>query len=745
MSLRANAATPAEVVPGTPPDARIAPAARPEVDRVEVLDGADELDELLCLSVQLLGCRIALVSVHDGEGQRVVAERGLGAGGQDSALLRGAGYDTPVLLVFDAAADARFRDDPLVREGVRFYAGFALFGPGGRMLGTLAVADPRPRAHLAPEALATLGRLGRVAARLLDRRALERKCRIAEQVAQADSSALIVFDASNEVTFANFSAQAAFGPAVAPGQSMQSLFPDELQPHPDAAAHWLASGHAGTEGASAAACELHVRDAAGEVRVVEAMRCTWLSGDDHGTALILRDASDPARPQRQQVLQDPLTGLANRDGLLAILAAMRSRGEPVGVALLGLDNFRAVNDTLGHSIGDTVLQVVASRLLAWLPAEACLARFGGDEFALAFPAAQAGSIEPQLHSMLRSLARPCEVDYQRVHIEACIGIAVEDAGDTTADAREGAPGARRASNELLARAGLAMQHAKRAGTGHVRRFSHDMRTEAIERRKLDLELRRAFRQGEFELHYQPQVDLASGCPTGAEALLRWRHPERGLLMPVAFIDALAQSALAPAVGRWILQRACMDAASWPRIAGRQLKVGVNLFPAQFNDEGLLDDVEHALGMSRLPAAQLELELTETIALRDDGVAERTLVRLRSRGMRVSYDDFGTGHASLSMLHRLPVNRVKIDRSFVRDAMTNRGDEAIVRSIALIARNFDMQVIAEGVETSCQAELLRDLGCQEVQGFLYSRALAPADFASWLDAHAGSGAGPYPTP
>src|SRR5690606_18267223 len=412
-------------------------------------------------------------------------------------------------------------------------------------------------------------------------------------------------------------------------------------------------------------------------------------------SLILRDVTEAGAAPRESraVRRDALTGLATREALFATIDSLRRRGARLGVALLGLDNFRAVNEALGHEVGDTVLQVVACRLMAWLPADAHLARFGSDEFAIVFPApSDRDDLEPRLQGLLREVARPCEIEQQRVHVEACIGLAFDEPGDATASVPDQC-----ASSGLLALAALALRHAKRGGSMQLRRFSPAMREEAVDRRHLDLDLRRAFRDGEFELHYQPQVDLASGLPSGAEALLRWRHPERGLLMPVAFIDALARSAIAPAVGTWILQQACRDAAGWPAPHGRGLKVGVNLFPAQFNDEALVEKVDAALAASGLPAGQLEIELTETIALREDGVAERTLLQLRRRGIRVSYDDFGTGHASLSMLHRLPVDRVKIDRSFVRDLVGSRGDKAIVRSITLIARNFDMEVIAEGVE------------------------------------------------
>ncbi|MHB8912090.1 MAG: putative bifunctional diguanylate cyclase/phosphodiesterase [Lysobacter sp.] len=737
------AGTPEEDARGT---ARNAP--KPAIRHPSTAEASDddgnEFDDLVCMASQLLDSPIALIALAEGEQFRMVAERGLGVAlvPREHAICRAVGYDTPLLVVPDAAADARFRDDPAVActDGVRFYLGIALIGSTGLLLGVLSVADRQPRASISDAFLATLERLARLATRLIERHAFERSNRIAEQIARADFSAVVVVNAVGAVTFANAAAQAVFGPAVAGGQPVAALFPAALQLDPDAVAGWLRTGASAAHDAGAASRELRVRATDGELRTLEAVRCAWLGDEDGETcitdsssvfALILRDITDRRRlPQRRRRAdqQDPLTGLPNRATLLTTLDALRARTATLGVALLGLNNFRAVNDTLGHAIGDAVLQVVACRLLARLPADAHLARFDGDEFVLVFADTAVETIEALLATMLRELARPCEVDHQRVHLEASIGLAMSDVGNGDGE------GDRVDGRELVARAGLAMQHAKRANGQQLRHFRPDMRTAAIDRRLLDLELRRASREGEFELHYQPQIDLATGLPTGAEALLRWRHPERGLLLPIAFIDALAHSAVALAVGRWVLQRACRDAAAWPEVGGRRLAVGVNLFPVQFDDEHLLDEVDHALVLSGLPPAQLELELTETIALHDDGVAEHALAQLRARGIRVAYDDFGTGFASLSMLHRLPVDRVKIDRSFVRNVMDNRGDEAIVRSIALIARNFDLEVIAEGVETLSQAEFLRTLGCQDVQGWLYSKALAPGDFDRWLADH-----------
>lgn len=569
-----------------------------------------------------------------------------------------------------------------------------------------------------------------------------RNGQVAEQIARVDFNPMVLVDTSGAVTFANAAAQTLLGMSIIRGQSLQTLFPSALQSDPDAVAGWLQAGVDRQRSESADTCELRARCGDDKLRTLEAAWCTWSAANGASAmAVVLRDVSRGARASRRgrnTAQTDPLTGLPNLSAILATIETLHKRRRPFGVALLGLDNFRLVNDTLGYAIGNAVLQVVACRLLARLPVDAHLARFGGDEFALVFPGSTSEAIETQLHAMLREIGRPCEINDQRIHVDAGIGLAMATVDDAAPRDRRDPSSVPAGASELVARAGLAMQQAKRLRSERVCRFEPGMRTEAIDRRKLDLELRRACKEGEFELHYQPQIDMTSGRPTGAEALLRWRHPERGLLAPVAFIDALAHSAVAPEVGRWILQRACRDAAAWPEVGGRPLSVAVNLFPVQFDDVRFLDEVDHALASSGLPAARLELELTETIALRNDGVAEHTLMQLRARGIRVAYDDFGTGYASLSMLHRLPADRLKIDRSFVSEMMKSPGNVAIVRSIALIASNFNLQVIAEGVETTSQADLLRQLGCNEVQGYLYSTPLAPADFDGWLAGHVEQG-------
>jgi EAL domain-containing protein (putative c-di-GMP-specific phosphodiesterase class I) len=289
-------------------------------------------------------------------------------------------------------------------------------------------------------------------------------------------------------------------------------------------------------------------------------------------------------------------------------------------------------------------------------------------------------------------------------------------------------------DELVSNADLALYDAKAAGGRILRLFVPQLRACAEARRKLDGELRRACTQNEFELHYQPQIGASDNAVAGAEALLRWRHPERGLLAPGVFIDTLAENAVAPQLGRWILKTACRTAAGWRKNDGTGPTIAVNLFPAQFRTGTLLQDVEEALAESGLPPEALELEITENIALDHDDSVLTPLVQLRARGVGIAFDDFGTGYASLSYLTRYPLTRIKIDRSFVSNIAEQPASEdtAIVRSIIAMANNLGLEVTAEGVESAAQAAFLRSEGCHDLQGYLFSRPVPGEEFSRFLD-------------
>ena len=684
--------------------------------------GGEEFMDLLSLAASLVGAPIATLAIGQGPDARLVAWRGLDSGkAPESPLFREAG---PVARAIDVRADPVHKDDPLVTgaPGIRFVLSLPVNGADGQCLGVLTVADTIARRRLSPTSDPLLAQVGRLAARLLERHQLQRRNRIAAQIMQADFSAVVVIDADAAVVFVNHAAETLFGGRARGmrGMPVEMLFPAHLQSDPDAAHAWL---H-GTASAPAARFSLQIQSG-GQRHTVEAARCAWPLTQGEGVALVLRDVTEQLR-QREELLRvalsDPLTGLPNRTAMLDALDEHLAGDARIGFALVGLDNFKAVNDTLGHETGDAMLHAVAERLQAALPYAGLLARFGGDEFAVLCPDADPDRFGQQLDAMLLQVSEPGEFGGHAVHLDASAGRAIREAGEPCT------PG------ELIARADLALYKAKAAGGRQCRDFHPAMREEINGHRKLDLELRRAHANGEFELHYQPQIDLDSGRTIGAEALLRWRHPERGLLQAADFVAALATSPVAADVGRWVIRQACHDASRWPKINGEQLTISINLFPVQVNNGQLQHEVEQALSASGLPAERLDLEITEIIALNPGDAAAQSLADLRSRGVRLSFDDFGTGYASLSLLQRLPVDRVKIDRSFVRDMLANVGDAAIVKSILLISANLELQVIAEGVENDQQAHLLRGLGCHGAQGFLYAPALAADEFGDWLAMH-----------
>jgi len=428
---------------------------------------------------------------------------------------------------------------------------------------------------------------------------------------------------------------------------------------------------------------------------------------------------------RQLAHFDQLTGLPNRVSLYKDIDTISKEragdpARPMTVAALDLDGFKDINDTLGHPVGDRLLQEVARRLTSASVGNRVY-RLSEDEFVLALencgdPLVATGVME----TILKHLTGQIDLDGHQLFITASVGMAIAPAHGSDVD-------------DLLANVDLAIYDTKAAGGRSCRLYVPTLRARAKHRRELDTELRRACANQEFVLHFQPQVRSSDGAVIGAEALLRWHHPERGILAPGAFIDALCKSAVAIETGRWILMTACKTAASWRAKGLPPIRMGVNLFPAQFRNGSLLQDVEHALSESGLPPEALELEITENIALgREDGTLS-PLKELRARGVGIAFDDFGTGYASLSYLTRYPLTRIKIDRSFIQKigAQSAAEDTAIVRSIIVMGRNLGLEVIAEGVETTAQADCLKTEGCPEMQGFLFSKPLPANAFERYL--------------
>jgi diguanylate cyclase (GGDEF)-like protein len=420
---------------------------------------------------------------------------------------------------------------------------------------------------------------------------------------------------------------------------------------------------------------------------------------------------------------DELTGLPNRTLLLdrlrqSIARAGRS-GRSVAVLFLDLDRFKNINDSLGHATGDELLKVVGATCAKDLREYDTVARLGGDEFILCLgdvgSAEEAGSVARRL---LADITRGFDIGGTRLHANASIGISVYPA--------DGADG-----ETLIRNADTAMYHAKSEGRGTFHFFRPQM-TERVKRRlELELGLRQALERQEFQLHYQPIVHLASGRLIGAEALVRWNHPERGLVSPAEFIPVAEDIGLIVPLGEWVLHQACVEAAKWSATSGRTPFVSVNLSARQFHGGRLVPVVEAALANAGLPAEQLELEITESVLMQQTDTSVRMLRDFEALGTKLAIDDFGTGYSSLGYLKRFPVSTLKIDRAFVRDVCRDTDDRAIVTAIMAMARSLDITVTAEGVERADQAALLRELGCEQVQGYFYSRPVPAEEFERFL--------------
>jgi diguanylate cyclase (GGDEF)-like protein/PAS domain S-box-containing protein len=410
---------------------------------------------------------------------------------------------------------------------------------------------------------------------------------------------------------------------------------------------------------------------------------------------------------------DALTNLANRvlfqERLTEAIARVRRHGESLAVHCIDLDHFKSVNDTLGHPVGDRLLRAVAERLTRCLRETGLVARLGGDEFSIVqWPIASPNEANTLARELIEVVSRPYELDGQEIIIGASVGIALGPADGDSADV-------------LLRNADMALYRAKEGGRGTAHFFEPEMDRHIQARRALELDLRKALGNGELELFYQPLVNIRRDEVSGFEALLRWHHPTRGMVSPVEFIPLAEDIGLIGPLSEWVLRTACMEATRWPE----NIKVAVNLSPVQFRGKGLVQSVVAALAYSGLAPGRLELEITESVLLSETEVNLATLHQLREIGAHISLDDFGTGYSSLSYLRSFPFDKIKIDRSFVRDLVARPDCMAIIRAIVGLGKSLGIATTVEGVETKEQLHLLRAEGCTEVQGYLFSPP-QPAD-------------------
>jgi diguanylate cyclase (GGDEF)-like protein len=429
------------------------------------------------------------------------------------------------------------------------------------------------------------------------------------------------------------------------------------------------------------------------------------------------------RQLRHLASHDSLTGLPNRllldDRITQAIAQANRQTHEFAVAVLDLDRFKLINDSLGHRAGDELLCEVAVRLKGAIRAVDSIARLGGDEFVIIFDGpmtrAETLAMGKRLLEVMEPPMRLLGID---VHVSPSIGIALYPHDGATIDT-------------LLAHADAAMYYAKERGRNSVECYTESMGSVTQERVKLESELHEALHGGQFELHYQPKVDTATGRINSAEALIRWRHPQRGLLPPAEFIPVAEECGLLDAIGEWVLLEACRQGRIWQQRGPRALRIAVNLAPSQFRLVDLVGQIRRALDASGLDPTLLEIELTETAVMSDAEESVHILEAISRMGVLVSVDDFGTGYSSMSYLRRFPIDKLKIDRCFVEQMTARREDASIVGAIISLAHSLSLKVIAEGVETPEQLQLLAELGCDQYQGFYFSPALLPAKFEELL--------------
>ncbi len=689
------------------------------------------LEPVVELAARIFGMPVAAVNMIGSDHVFFAASCGIADDGvdmrRDVSFCAHAITQNDVMVVADATLDDRFDDNPLVTgpARLRFYAGVPLRSPDGQALGALCVIDHQPNHDFSSADRARLLDLAQMASDRLELRRVEvmaerRAHGPLDAYARDSATAVAWFDPSGSIVAGNRAAAQLFG---YPHDALRGLPVETLVTVNDRplVARLIARAVAAatTDGLVMPRRLTGLRRDGSEFALGFSLFC-WTDGQRLLFNVHLQDMTARMRRRDERlrlVSTDSLTGLSNRSHFYKQLEQTLLRCAQVSLLMLDLDGFKDINDTLGQQVGDRVLRTLARRLQVEVEGQGLVSRIGGDEFAvLLVEGASLARAVDLGRTLVACIAEPIDIEGSQLRIDACCGLAL-------------APMQASEALELIGNADLALAHAKQIGRGSVFAFVESLRAQAVERRLHGIELHRAVHDGEFALVYQPQVRLGDGALVGAEALLRWNHPQRGWLSPTAFMPALEAGPLAAVVGTWVLDEACAQAAYWRRHGAEGFRVGVNLFGAQFRLNDLVTEVASALHRHGLPPDALELEVTENIVLDREHHALEVMQRLRALGVGIAFDDFGTGHAALNVFKKYPLTRIKIDRSFVQAMNESVSDSTLVRAIVDMAHGFGLATTAEGIENEGQRIRLLSFGCEDGQGYLFGRPVSAADFAS----------------
>jgi diguanylate cyclase (GGDEF)-like protein/PAS domain S-box-containing protein len=703
----------------------------------QILDTPEEevFDRITRVATQLLNVPIALISLIDTDRQWFKSKVGLGITQtpRNISFCAHALLQREVLLISDALEDPRFADNPLVTGPpfVRFYGGVPLLSLEGHAMGSLCVIDSVARV-LTEQELAALVDLARIAEEQFQRRELtlasnrilatlresEERHR---QLIEHSPDAFLINDGA-AITFVNPAGMrllgAERGEQIVGLPAFEIIAPEYRQVVTERVAHALQTSRPNMP------MEMKWLRVDGTTVDVETTTVSYTSNGQASVQIIARD--NTLRKQYKSELEhlathDVLTGLPNRvllrDRLGQGIARWLRQEQEAVIAFLSLDRFKNINDAFGHSTGDQVLTAIAKVLEHSVRKNDTVARIGNDEFVVILEEIDDDELSSLLSRLVENIGQPIQTSTQEITVSCSVGYCRYPTHGTTADA-------------LLNAAATAMHRAKDLGRATVSSYDPGMQNVVSERMTMERRLRLALTQNELVLHYQPKVHLQSGKVVGLEALVRWQHPELGLISPVRFIPVAEETGLIVPMGDWIMRTACEQAAAWQRDGIVDMPVAVNLSARQFLQPDIVSCVREIILTTGLPPGLLELELTESLSMDSPEKSIAVLSALKELGITLTLDDFGTGYSNLSYLKRFPLDKLKLDQSFVREMAQSNEALAISQAIITLAHSLHLKVVAEGVENREQLTLLAQLGCDEMQGYLFSKPL-PVDLCTEL--------------